>query len=236
MILSTRFILTLSLLFGAALFAAEEPAPEPGEHALNAAETDAALKRISAIFKTHPTIRAKIRSEIEDLTGKRVEEGTLLLDRTEGQLTRVLRTFANPKPKAWLLNGATISQFVPSKKAVFVKDLSAVPKTLKHIQAAMTGDVKALDEIFTIRIFAKPDTWRLVLDKKPAVSKYIHRRIEARLAEHGVFFDSIHYIPDEGDELTETFLDAKDAGKLSDADFVLPGAEGVERKVEKISE
>ena len=51
-----------------------------------------------------------------------------------------------------------------------------------------------------------------------------------------MFFDQIHYIPDEGDELTETFSEFKDAGKLSDSDFALQGTEGSERKVDKIAE
>ena len=231
-----RCVLAWSLTCAALISAAEEALPEVGEHALTIPETDAAIQRIAAAFKTHPTLRAKIRSEIEDLTGKRVEEGELLLDRTDGQPARVLRTFSKPKPKAWLLNDASVSEFVPSKKMVFVKDLSAVPKTLQNIRAAMTGDVKSLESLFTIRVFARPGAWRLVLDKKADVSKYIHRRIEARLADGGFFFTEIRYIPDEGDELTETFSDVRDAGKLSAADFVLPGANGIERKIEKVVE
>ena len=229
-------VAVLALACFSAFSADDAPAPEPGERALNAKESDAALSGIAEAFKAHPTVRAKIRSEIEDLAGKRVEDGELLLDRSEGSPARVLRTFAKPKQKAWLLNGATISEYVASKKTVFVKDLSAAPKTLKHIQAAMTGDVHALEEIFTIRVFSKPGALRLVLDKKPKVSHYIHRRIEARFTEGGMFFDQIRYIPDEGDEVTETFLELKDAGKLSDADFALQGTDGSERKVEKIAE
>lgn len=240
MILSHRHCLALTVVLSATLFAADEPQAEPGERALSAAESDTALKRIAATFKAHATIRASIRCEIEDLAGKRIEEGTLLLDRTENRPARILRTFSKPKVKAWLLHGTLISEYVPSKKTVFVKDLSAAPKTIRHIQAALTGDVQALDEIFTIRIFsnlaANPVSLRLVLDKKQGVSKYIHRRIEARIIEGGLFFDQIHYIPDEGDELTENFLDTKDAGKLRDADFALPGAEGVDQKFEKITE
>ena len=232
-----RPVILFSAVIVTICFSAEDaPAPEAGERALNAQESEVALRGIADAFKAHPAIRAKMTSEIEDLAGKRIEEGELLLFRDDTHPARVLRTFSKPKQKLWLLDGAEISEYVASKKTVFVKDLSAAPKTLKHIQAAMIGDVKALDAIFSIHVFSKPGALRLVLDKKPKVSRYIHRRIEARIAEGGLFFSEIRYIPDEGDELTEKFSELKDAGALSDADFALKGIEGSERKVEKISE
>lgn len=229
------------LIFAATIFAADESQPEAGERALNAVESEAALKTLADSFKAHPTIRAKILSEIEDLAGKRTEEGELLLDRGAGHPARVLRTFTKPKPKAWLLDGSSIAECAPSQKKVFVKDLSAAPKMLAHIQAAMIGDIRALESIFTLKIFSKPGAngstdWRFILDKKPGVSKYVHHRIEARMISGGLFFSEIHYVPDEGDELTEKFLELKDAGALTDADFTLKGSEGLERATERITE
>lgn len=218
------------------VFCAEEvPSPEAGERALSAEEAEKALRTISETFKAHPYVRAKIRTEVEDLAGKRVEEGELLLDRP----ARMLRRFSKPE-KAWLLEGAQISDYVPSQKSVFVKDFSGAPKMLKQIQAAMTGDVKALDSFFAVHVFSKvvegkPAMLRLVLDKKAGVSRRLHRRIEARVAEGGLFFEQIHYVPDEGDEVLERFLEIKEMAKPADADFALPNV-GIERKVEKVED
>jgi len=235
-----RIFIVACIVLTVCIRAAEEPRPELGERILTAAETEAALSAMSVVFKQHETVRATIRSEIEDLAGKRVEDGILLMDRGVTRPVRVLRTFSKPKSKAWLLNGTTISDVSASQKKVFVKDLNAAPNMIKTIQAAMTGDVKALDALFSIRVFSKSvagsNVLRLVLDKKPGLSKYVHRQIIARIAEGGLFFSEIRYIPDEGDELTETFSDVVDAGKLSDADFALTGTDGFERKVETISE
>ncbi len=226
----------------AALAADDAPTPEPGERELNAGELTKTVAGIANTFKAHPSIRAVIRSEIEDLAGKRVEEGELRMDRANPGAARVLRKFTKPTQKAWLLDGANISEVVPSQKKIFVKDLSGAPKFQKQIQAAMTGDIKALEDMFTVRIFSKPGeagkptAFRLVLDKKPGVSRHVHRRIEARIAEGGLFFDEIQYIPDEGDELTEKFLNIEDASKPSDADFALTGTEGFEKKVDVVKE
>ena len=74
------FVLHVLLLLALQVTSAAEdvPKPEPGERALNADEGGKALRGIAETFKAHPSVRAKIRTEVEDLAGKRVEEGELL--------------------------------------------------------------------------------------------------------------------------------------------------------------
>jgi len=231
------FVLSLFCVSIGMIAAAEPPAPEAGERELSAEESEKTLRAMGEAFKAHPYVRAIIKAEVEDLAGKRVEEGELLLERP----ARMLRKFTKPAAKAWLLDGAQISEYAPTQKTIFVKDFSNAPKALARIQAAMTGDIKALEPLFAMHIFLKPggegksSLLRVVLDKKTGASRRLHKRIQARIVEGGLFFDEIHYVPDEGDEVTERFSEIKEIAKPSDADFALPN-EWIERKVEKIEE
>src|SRR5689334_7981701 len=100
-------VLMVAVFAEFAVFAADgSPAAEAGERALSADESEKALHAIAETFKAHPYIRAKMQTEVDDLAGKRAEEGELLLDRP----ARMLRRFTKPTPKAWLLDGAQISE------------------------------------------------------------------------------------------------------------------------------
>jgi hypothetical protein len=210
------------------------PAPEPGEKELRGEELDQAFKTLAEIFQQAPAIKAKMTTEVEDLAGKRVEEGELILDRP----ARAMRKYLKPSPKIWLLNGAQLEEYLPSQKKIQVKDFSGAPKLLKQIQAAMTGDLKALEPLFTIRIFRmeQSGSLRLVLDKKAGTSRRLYQRIQARMTRGGLFFNEIRYIPDEGDEVTERFSEIRAIPKPGDAEFSLPAGADIERSVEKISE
>ena len=89
----------LLAVFSLSNFSAE---PAAGERELTAAESETALRGIAETFKAYPNIKAKLVSEIEDLAGKRSEEGEFVLERP----VRVMRKFTKPSTKIWLLDGA----------------------------------------------------------------------------------------------------------------------------------
>lgn len=229
------FKLTLALAVLNLSLIAAESLPEPGERELTADETAAALRTIAETFKASPIIQAKIVSELEDLAGKRIEEGEILIERP----ARVSRKFSKPKLKFWVLDSALLSEYSDGQKSISVKDLSGVPAILKQIQGAMTGDLTALSPSYTIKIFAPKDitplkALRVVLDKKPAASRRLYKRIETRISLGEKFFSEVRYIPEEGDEVTEKFTDIKTPEKSPAADFALPA--GIDQKIEKIAE
>lgn len=222
--------LLLALLTLALSLAARNTCAESIEKELPPAETESALRALAIRFQSAPAVRAKIVSEIEDLVGKRTEEGEMLIERP----ARVLRKFTKPTEKWWLLENGTLSEFARGQKSISVKDLTGAPNLLKQIQGAMTGDLTALAPSYAFKIFESKDgTQHLVMDRKPATSRRAYKRIEARIAPAAAFFHEIHYIPEEGDEITEKFLDIQTFKKFPDADFALPEAN---RKVEKISD
>ena len=69
-----RICVVIALATRLGCCAEELSAPEAGERALTAEDGDKALRAIAETFKAHPYVRAKIRAEVEDLAGKRVEE------------------------------------------------------------------------------------------------------------------------------------------------------------------
>lgn len=205
------------------------------ERELDKKETDSALRGIAESFNGAPRISAKIVSQIEDLAGKRTEEGVMRLERP----SRMLREFFKPSMKSWLLQGAELLEFSEGRKSVSVKDLSGAPKLLKQIQGAMMGNLADLAPSYELKIFQLSEVKRrsalkLVLDKKAGVSKRLYKRIEARIAPGELFFSEIRYIPEEGDEITEQFSEIKAVTEFDASDFKLP--KDIERKIEKISE
>jgi hypothetical protein len=219
------------------LFAAESGAPEPlaGETLLTAAETEKILAELSAFKDPHP-LKAHIRTETADeLLGARIEEGELLLDRP----ARVLRKFTKPSVKIWLLDGAKLSEYGAKSKKLYVKDFSQAPRALKLIQAAFTGDLTTLKELFDVYAFKGSSggqtIFRFVLNRKSGGdSPALYKRIQARLYEKGLFFHEIEYLPESGDRVLERYTEIESVGKPADKDFVLDIPDDVVRKTEVI--
>ena len=226
----------LFVFTGAVLLAEDALKPADGETAIDGANADAVLAAISAEFKQSPCLKARITTEVEDLLlGKRVEEGTLLLDRAG----RVLRKFSKPSNKVWLFDANQLQEYNPKRKTVFVKDLSKAPKALKLVQAAATADLKTLQEIFNIHVFEYTKDaqkhWRLVLTpKESGDSPLAYKRIQGRIAEKAIFFDEIEYVPDAGDRTLERYTDIQSIPKPGDTDFTLDVTADVKRKVDVV--
>jgi len=218
-----------------ALRAAEEPVPTPldGETLLTTADAEKVLHELPA-FKNPQPLKARIKTEVDDLLGSRSDEGVLLLDRP----ARVLRKFTKPSLKVWLLDGTKIQEYAAKSKMLYVKDFSQAPRALKLIQAAFTGDVKTLKEIFDVYTFKSSkdgkDMYRFVLNRKTGSSGGIYRRIQARLLGEALFFHEIEYVPDAGDKVIERYLEISAVEKPSDADFALDVPADVTRKNETI--
>lgn len=216
---------------------AEDVAPEAGEVKLIAADADKALAELGAAFKASPAVKGNIVTEVDDLLGKRVEEGELLLDRPG----RLLRKFTKPALKIWLLDGAQLQEFAAKQKTLYVKDFAKAPKALGLIQAAVTVDTKALNNLFDIHVFrgASKDgqaPLRVVLTKKAASDNpLLYKRITARIKPGELFFSQIEYVPESGDTTVEKYLNLA-AAKPTDADFKLDLPADVIRKVENISD
>lgn len=229
-------LVLIAVLCSACLVSAEEIAPEAGETKLSTADADKQLAALAEKFKANPAIKAGIVTEVDDLLGKRTEEGELLLDRPG----RVLRKFTKPSLKIWLLNGAEIQEFASKQKTLYVKDFSKAPKTLALIQAAVTIDTKALGSLFDFQVFrAEKDghaALRLVLTKKPGgENSLLYKRITARIGAGDLFFKSIEYVPESGDTMIEKYQQIQ-AAKPADADFKLDLPADTTRKVENIGD
>jgi hypothetical protein len=228
-------ILSLFLTLTATLIAANDDLkPLTGETLLTSAESEKLLVDLPA-FKQKSPLKAKIVTEVDDLLGARKEEGELLLDRSG----RVLRKFTKPSLKVWLLNGSQIQEYAANRKMLYIKDFKNAPKTLKLIQAAFTGDVKELKELFDIHIFksAKDNqtVYRFVLLKKAASDNaLLYKRIQATIAENAPFFHEIDYLPESGDHTVERYVDIAVVDRLNDADFALDVPADVQRKTELI--
>ena len=227
------FVLCLTIRVRAA--DSDVPQPLAGETMLAPAEAEKLLAELPA-FKDPQPIKAHIKTEVADeLMGARVEEGELLLDRP----ARVLRKFTKPSVKIWLLDGTLLSEYGAKTKKLYVKDFSQAPRALKLIQAAFTGDLKTLKELFDVCIF-KGSTdgqalYRFVLTRKGGGdSPALYKRIQARLYEKGLFFHEIEYVPESGDRVLERYTEIAAVAKPADKDFVLDLPEDVVRKTEVI--
>ncbi len=228
--LAVSFLLLLSPLS----YAAETdgpPQPLAGETQLTGAELEKILAEHPA-FKDPKPLKAHIKTEVADeLLGARVEEGELLLDRP----ARVLRKFTKPSVKIWLLDGAQLSEYGAKTKKLYVKDFSKAPRALKLIQAAFTGDVTALKEVFDVYAFKGTSGYRFVLNRKSGGdSPALYKRIQARLEEKGLFFNEIEYLPESGDRVIERYTAIEAVAKPSDKDFALDVPADVDKKVEVI--
>ena len=118
------FALSCNLTFSS-LHAADEPAPSalPGEALLSPADAEKILHELPA-FKDPKPIKARIKTEVDDLLGARTDEGDLLLDRP----ARVLRRFTKPSLKIWLLDGTQIQEYASRTKTLYVKDFAKAPR------------------------------------------------------------------------------------------------------------
>jgi len=227
--------LTILTLAGHCLHA-EELKTEPGETLLSAPDAEHALADLAATFKENPCIKGRISTEVDDLlSGKRVDEGELLLDRSG----RVLRKFTKPSAKVWLLEGTQLQEYVPRRKTLFVKDLVQAPKALKLLRAAATVDMKPLEAIFDIHVFRSEKDgkaeFRVVLSKKEdADIPMSYKRITARIADKALFFREISYLPDSGDHMVERYTEIQSVNKPKDEDFALDLPVDVKRQVDTI--
>lgn len=227
------FVLCLS----ARVVAADSDVPQAlaGETMLAPADAEKLLSELPA-FKDPQPIKAHIKTEVADeLMGARVEEGELLLDRP----ARVLRRFTKPSVKIWLLDGTLLSEYGAKTKKLYVKDFSQAPRALKLIQAAFTGDLKTLKELFDVFIFKGSADgqalYRFVLTRKGGTdSPALYKRIQARLYEKGLFFHEIEYVPESGDRVLERYTEIAAVAKPADKDFVLDLPDDVVRKTEVI--
>jgi outer membrane lipoprotein-sorting protein len=216
---------------------AEPPALERGETLLDAAGADKVLAQLAAQFKAHPVVKARLAVEMDDLVGKRTEEGELWLARPD----RLLRKFTKPTPKAQLLDGPLIQEYLPALKKFYVKDFSKAPQTLKLVRAAFTMDVKTLNELFKIYVCeARPPqgvSYRLVFIKRPDLKLALpYARIQARIGSQDVFFREIEYTPTAGDKTLERYLDVQELPQAPADVFKLDIPAGIERQVDVISD
>lgn len=219
----------------------DAPAPEPGETLLTAAEAEELLAALP-VFKSKECLKARIVCEREDLLGVRREEGELLLDRP----VRILRKFPKPPPKFWLLQGTELREYAPANNALYVKDFSAAPRKLKLVQAAYTGDVRVLQELFRLSVFRRgagsqddPAAYRFVLTRRAGSSNSLDcESMQARVSEKALFFHEIEYMPRKGKRLLERYNDITVVPRPSDKEFLdmveLPA--GVTVKPERIDD
>jgi hypothetical protein len=215
--------------------------PEPGEKLLSAEEVAKVLAELPAL-KSTACLKARIVTEVDDLVGKRQEEGELLLDRP----TRVLRKFTKPSFKLWLLDGAQLQEYAPANKVLYIKDFTHAPRKLRLVQAAFTGDVRVLQELFAVSVFRKggdskdqPASYRFVLTKKPGADNPLdYKSIQAKATEQGLFFSEIEFVPGDGDRTVERYTDIAVVPKPADKDFAeslgLPA--GVTKKIMPIDD
>ena len=233
---SLKFIVILlsSLLFAQVIAAEQGLKPLTGETLLSAADAEKLLTDLP-VFKDKTCLKAQMVTEVDDLLGARKEEGEFLLDRSG----RVLRKFNKPSLKVWLLDGSQIQEYSANRKMLYVKDFKQAPKALKLIQAAFTGNVKELNELFDMHVYrsAKENqsVYRFLLLKKPSADNaLLYKRIQAHVFENGLFFHEIEYLPESGDRTIERYLNIDSVPKPGDRDFALEVPEGVQRKTELI--
>ena len=219
-----------------ALSGEDELKLEAGETLLPDTDAEKVLSEITATFVSNPYIKARIVTEVDDLlAGIRKDEGELLLDRAG----RVMRKFTKPALKVWLLNESQIQEYSARRKTVYIKDLSKAPKTLKLLQAAATGDVKGLGEIFALHVFRSEKdgqaNFRLLLSKKLAnESPVSYKHIQARILQKGLFFHEIEYVPEAGDHMIERYMGIESVTKPRDEEFTLDVPADVTRKIDVI--
>jgi hypothetical protein len=197
-------------------------------------------------FKRQTCVRARILSEVEDLVGKRVEKGELVLRRPD----RVLRRFHNSDPKkskASRLDGDILTFFNPARKKVkvVVRDFSHAPKALALLRAAGGLDISGWRDHFDVAGFKKAagdgklSQWRFVLtprkDKKTFVAKEF-KRIQVRIVEGGAFFSELTQVPKSGDTgpVTERYEKIEVLDKLGDSAFKEALLETDTKVVEKV--
>jgi hypothetical protein len=226
-------ILCSMFLVSHVMAAEQDVKPLAGETLLSAADADKLLTEL-LVFKDKSSLKAQIVTEVDDLLGARKEEGELLLDRSG----RVLRKFTKPSLKVWLLDGTQIQEFSANRKMLYIKDFKQAPKALKLIQAAFTGNVKELNELFDLHVFRSSkenqNSYRFLLLKKANADALLYKRIEAQVLESGLFFHQIEYLPESGDKTVERYLNIAATPMPSDRDFALEVPEGVQRKTELI--
>jgi outer membrane lipoprotein-sorting protein len=220
-------------MFAQVIAAEQDVKPFPGESLLSAADADKLLTEL-LVFKDKSCLKAQMVTEVDDLLGARKDEGELLLDRSG----RVLRKFTKPSLKVWLLDGSQIQEYSANRKMLYVKDFKQAPKALKLIQAAFTGNVKELNELFDLHVFRSTkenqNSFRFLLLKKEKADAMLYKRIDAQVLENGLFFHQIEYLPESGDRVIERYLNITATPKPSDQDFALEVPEGVQRKTELI--
>ncbi len=220
-------ICSVGILVAATLAAQDETSLAP-------AEADVILATLPAFTNTVP-VTARIETEVDDLLGKRVEKGELLLQRPQ----RMLRKFTAPALKLWLLDGAQIQEYAAKSNTLYVKDFSQAPRALKLIQAACTGDLKALQGVFDVATFRGTQdgkvAYRFVLTRKAdAEHSAPYKRIEARLMSDAPFFHQIEYEPEDGDKIVERYSRIALAPAVSERDFTLALPADVKRKQESV--
>ncbi len=202
------------------------------ERELTGDEAALVLGQIAENFKAHPHVKAHIRTEIDDLLGKRVEEGELLLSRPG----EILRQFNRPTKKTWLLSGVQLQEYSARHKIVRIKDFSKAPAALALVQAAVTLEVKVLQAHFAIHVFvntAQPKNLRLLLTKKTDGSALLaYKRIQVRLNLDQPLYSEIEYVPESGDRMVEYYTDIQVVPPPQAADFTLTLPPGTEQKID----
>ncbi|HYF49152.1 MAG TPA: outer membrane lipoprotein carrier protein LolA [Planctomycetota bacterium] len=233
-----RLFIVISVSIATCAFSADDPALKAaaGEKQLDGAATDKLLAQIAERFKKSPSIKAKILTEVDDLVGKRSEEGELLLDRP----SRVMRKFTKPSQKIWVLNETYIQEYLPNRKTLYTKDFSKAPQTLSLLQSAVTLDVKALTGLFNIGVFESTKenarSYRLLLTPKADTKQPVpYKRIQARIGETGLFFHEIEYVPESGDATVEKYSDIQAVEKPKEDAFVFEVPQDVKRKTDVIA-
>jgi len=202
--------------------AAEIPALA-GETKLNATEADQALSLISERLAKRGALKAQIVTETDDpmsVTGKRVEEGELLMDGPH----RIRRTFTKPNAKTWVLDGAQITEYLPRRrKWAFIKDFSKAPKALALLRAAVNVDAKALADYFDVTVFKTAEgAHRLVLVcKERKDGRQLYKRIQAKLAPNAPFFHEIEFEDASDVKVSEKYSNMEAVEKVDAAAFKL---------------
>ena len=224
------FSLACALLLGAfslrRCVAAESsvPAAETGETLLPAGEVDKVLAELPAL-KSQGCVAARIVTDVDGLRPVKGQEGELLLDRPN----RVLRKFTKPSPNFWLLDGTRLQEYVSKNNTLYINDFTLAPRKLKLIQAAFTGDLKALQGLFNIWVFKRPSAgqgkpveYRFVLMQKPEADKTLgFNKVQLRASEKDLFFHEIEIDmpPDKGDHTIERYFDIASVIRPSEKDF-----------------
>lgn len=189
------------------------PVSWPVAHAeANLAQLAARLDQAHAIHAGFTQVKS-----LQALKRPLKSSGRLAFARDKG----VLWLIEKPYQASYALTRETVTEIAPdgSRKVRQARDVPALAQVGRVFQAIFQGDIKALEEHFTVTVTGEAEHWRVELAPKPALQRFL-KGISAR---GGRFIELIEIDEAQGDHTRIEFRDSRLDQPLTPAETALLG-------------